>query len=584
MGYKNRAETETEACLSEALLFATMCIIGLPVEVHVRDGSVYSGTFHTASVGDDYGIVLKEAKLTKKGKCGVNVANGSVIETLVILSDDLVQVIAKGVQIPADGVTCSISNNDVETAVSNGSCTEVVNGAKKPHKSTLDKKKMSQKRYLSFFLLAFHGRRGTGEYLEDRNSAKNKNGSAHFYLPTKGGKQHEGTTKLLPNHIGNSTAVEKGKSDGMAIPKRDEVSGASVNGRQTFDNWPQAEQDHYQQKFEFQRKKSAGEVQSSTPLEASCLTKAHEAQGTTDVLPNGASSPPASELVNLHEQCCGSPSSGGVSSPNAVCSSVSTVPNPVVTTELVGSSSAVSTNAVSPQPLESSKSSKEFKLNPGAKIFSPTFSNPISAGPTARPTVSNVVYIPSNSPVVPVAAAQQEVSMNPFAHRPSIPTKFSPYSNLTALNGGNASQFSQPIVGNMGSRTQPLRYTGQYHSVQAGSTYLPPSSPVVVGRLGQLVCVQPVPHLRYNAYDNGAVAISPGSAHPLLTSNQIQYPKYQGSATGQALQLYVPPPLVAGGQQPFAITSPAPHLQPPIPFNRSVPVPAANAVFSTKFP
>ncbi len=55
MGNRKRVEAETESCLSEALLFATMCIIGLPVDVHVRDGSVYSGTFHTASVDKDYG-------------------------------------------------------------------------------------------------------------------------------------------------------------------------------------------------------------------------------------------------------------------------------------------------------------------------------------------------------------------------------------------------------------------------------------------------------------------------------------------------------------------------------------------------
>lgn len=58
MGNRNRAETEIEACLNEALLFATICIIGMPVDVHVRDGSVYSGTFHTASVDKEYGEVF----------------------------------------------------------------------------------------------------------------------------------------------------------------------------------------------------------------------------------------------------------------------------------------------------------------------------------------------------------------------------------------------------------------------------------------------------------------------------------------------------------------------------------------------
>lgn len=60
MGY-NRTEQETNlfnnsSSLSEALLFATMCIIGLPVDVYVKDGSVYSGIFYTASVEKDYGM------------------------------------------------------------------------------------------------------------------------------------------------------------------------------------------------------------------------------------------------------------------------------------------------------------------------------------------------------------------------------------------------------------------------------------------------------------------------------------------------------------------------------------------------
>lgn len=41
--------------LNDALLFATICIIGLPVDVHVKDGSIYSGIFYTACVDDDYG-------------------------------------------------------------------------------------------------------------------------------------------------------------------------------------------------------------------------------------------------------------------------------------------------------------------------------------------------------------------------------------------------------------------------------------------------------------------------------------------------------------------------------------------------
>ena len=41
--------------LAEALLLATVCMVGLPVEVQVRDGSAYAGVLHTACVDDGYG-------------------------------------------------------------------------------------------------------------------------------------------------------------------------------------------------------------------------------------------------------------------------------------------------------------------------------------------------------------------------------------------------------------------------------------------------------------------------------------------------------------------------------------------------
>ena len=41
------------------------------------------------------GIVLKNAKMTKKGKSKANVASGSVVETLVIMSPNIVLVVAE---------------------------------------------------------------------------------------------------------------------------------------------------------------------------------------------------------------------------------------------------------------------------------------------------------------------------------------------------------------------------------------------------------------------------------------------------------------------------------------------------------
>ncbi|KAJ6753560.1 POLYADENYLATE-BINDING PROTEIN INTERACTING PROTEIN [Salix purpurea] len=561
MGYRNRAEAETEACLNEALLFATMCILGLPVDVYVRDGSVYFGTFHTASFDKENGIVLKDARLTKKGKSSANVAGGSVIETLVILSVDIVQVVAKGVLFPADGVTANISGDNVEAAVTNAPSSEIVaSEANKSNKFTADRKESNQ----------------------NRGSAKNKNGSSQGIMLTKAGKDHE-ERKMPPNDTGNAMEFEHGKRDDVNISKRGAFSGDSVNGRQTGEDWSQ---DLYKHEFEFQREKSADEVHSlnATRHHLSEAKPVAEGQVTVNLLPNGVSCNSAGKLMKPDNRYCGGPSSVGTTSPIAVCASVSTSSNPTVDvpSESLCSSLANSTDAISPQISGSNRGSKAFKLNPGAKIFSPSFSNPLSATAPAVPTAASMAYIPSNFPVVPFAAVQPEVGI-PFAPRSSVPAKLPPYSNLTAVNGGSGSQFLQPIVGHMGSRAQPqpLRYSVQYHAVQAAPAFVPQNSQSVMdGQMGQLVYIQPVSHDLVPS----AAAISSVSARPMLTPHQVQYPKHQGRAAGQTLHLCVTPPFVADGQQPFVAPSHVPFFQPPIPAIRPIPVPGSNTFFNTKFP
>jgi len=62
MGYRKKnllKEDHTiSSSLSEAMLAITMSIIGLPVDVHVKDGSVYSGIFFTASTESNFGILF----------------------------------------------------------------------------------------------------------------------------------------------------------------------------------------------------------------------------------------------------------------------------------------------------------------------------------------------------------------------------------------------------------------------------------------------------------------------------------------------------------------------------------------------
>ncbi|KAJ6293253.1 hypothetical protein OIU78_025276 [Salix suchowensis] len=544
MGYKNRAEAETEACLNEALLFATMRIIGRPVDVHIRDGSVYSGTFHTASFDKENGVVLKEARLTKKGKSGANLANGSVIETLIILSTDIVQVVAKGVLFPTDGITGNISGGNVEAAVTNAPSSEVVAiEAKKSNKFTVEKKIFNH----------------------NRSIVKNKNGNSHGLMPTKAGKGPEGR-KMPPNQIGKTMAFDHGERDGVHIPKREASSGDSVNGRQTRDDGSQGEQGQYKQNFDFQTVKSADEVHSPNAITGPHDSEAKplaEGQVAVKLLSNAVSCNPDSDLTKPDSQYCGRPASGGTTSPSSVCAGVSTPSNPMLDapSEPHCSSSENSTGVVSPQISESNRSSKAFKLNPGAKNFSPSFSNPSSVNAATVPIVASMAYIPSNSPVVPVASVQPELGI-PFAPRSSVPAKFPPYSNLTAVNGGNGPQFSQPVAGHMETRMQPLRHAGQYHAVQAASSYAPPNSQsVMVRRLGHVVYVQPVTHDMVPS----PAAISTVSARPLLTPYQVQYPKHQGGAAGQTMQFCVAPSFVSG-QQPFAVPSHIPFLQPPIPF------------------
>lgn len=557
MGCRNReflnedtSSSSSSSSLSEALIFATLCIIGLPVDVHVKDGSIYTGIFHTACVEEEYGIVLKSARLSKKGKSYSNVANGMFIDTLVILSGDLVQVVANGIQLSADGVAGNLAGDDTEAVVGIVPSEHLVSEAKKSTKSFIHKKKINQ----------------------TRGAVQAENGFSHGFMPKISERKHE-ERKSHMNQIGHA--------DGISSTKAEEDSGAS-DERQAGNDQSQGEKFIYKEKIDFDREESADEVQGSTSSSDTGLTQVkpvedRHAKMTSQLLPNEASGDPATPLVKLDKPCCERPSSADTSSSDAVSSGLSTSSNPMVdvTSESGVSSLTTSTEMVPPQNPESNRSSKEFKLNPGAKIFSPSLVNPISATP-AVPTVASMTYIPNNSHMVPVAASQQEIEYSTYAARPSVPVKYVPYNNLTAGNGVSGSQFSQPIVGHMGSRTQPLRYTGQYNPVQAGPAYMHPNSQaVMVGRLGQLV---------YVSHDlvQGAAAISPVSARPLLTPHQVQFPKHQGNAASQALPLYVPPPFIASGQQPFAVPSHIPTFQPPFPANRPIPVPGSNSLYNAK--
>lgn len=100
-----------ERTLNDRLLLITMLLIGQPVEVQVKNGSIYSGIFHTANTEKDYGVVLKMARLTKDGSAKgggkdmfKDLARRAPLKTLIILAKDLVQVIAKDIPLAGDGM------------------------------------------------------------------------------------------------------------------------------------------------------------------------------------------------------------------------------------------------------------------------------------------------------------------------------------------------------------------------------------------------------------------------------------------------------------------------------------------------
>lgn len=90
-------------------------IIGKPVEVHIKDGSVYSGEFFATSP-DGEGIALKKAELTKKkGKPNVP---SKVAETLIIPSKHIAQVVtSEGIKLSVNDVASKSSGGVIEAPV-----------------------------------------------------------------------------------------------------------------------------------------------------------------------------------------------------------------------------------------------------------------------------------------------------------------------------------------------------------------------------------------------------------------------------------------------------------------------------------
>ncbi|GFZ12517.1 hypothetical protein Acr_23g0009020 [Actinidia rufa] len=450
--------------------------------------------------------------MTKKGKCDSNVASWDLIETLVVQSKDLVQEIS----LPADGV---ISNVTVDDAGDIASAVPSLECAAWRNKQLLFKSQtrcggvvaaevnVSKLGVLSRAAIKHGWPSGDAQgnvsstssgAFDQRNSFK-KWRDAKVVLESQVAPSHAAMCRWLSKY----PQLLFIKSSRLEMTDH-KLNSSIMKGMPTF-KW----------------KGATHEVQGSGSSLDTCFTQSKAVKEmhrdrSSKMLPNGApSGPPASSVVKPNDQCHDSPRPNDVSlgAPISGASFVEGTEKPRV------NSSSTRTEVVPPR-----SSSSTSKLNPGAKVFCPSFANHRSVTPPAVPTVANVAYVP-DFPVVPV---QQEAEISQFVPRSSLPVKLVPYGNLIAGNGVIDSQYSQSIIGHVGSRAQSHRYAGQHHSIQAGPAYMHPNSQnVVVGRLGQLVYMHPVSH----DMNQGVAVLSQVSTRPLLTPHQGHLPKHQGQNT-----------------------------------------------------
>ncbi|XP_010433419.1 PREDICTED: uncharacterized protein LOC104717534 [Camelina sativa] len=471
MGYARKVEDDDDnnkslsSSLKESVLIeATMTIIGLQVHVHVKDGSVFSGIFYTASLDNGFGVVLKNARIIKKGTSKANVASGSVVETLVILSSNIVQIIAQGVSLPSNVTT------------------------------------------------------GNNETVNVRSA-----------------------TETLPSQscaINNSTEFWNEGNDYDRLRQAvDLVTRIYVHQEDTMD------------------------MQSlSSSLDSMCerVKPVEEHKLMPEPFSNG-----------FHDAAERPSSSDN--------SSFTTVDD---TSELCQGLVAYSTASVPIQPV---KNAKEFKLNPDAKIFSPSYTKRLPPSPVGMPDVGNITYIPNNSQLLPVPEAiYPEIGNNPYMPQASPPSKFVPYGNSTAGHAVGGIQFPQHMIGPAVNRAQPQRLNSQYQSVQAAPMLVNLNPQVMVARSGQgqLVYIQPVSQDLLQ----GTLPLSPMLPRPLPTTQHVQYLNHQGVfAAGQPQQLCVSQPFTAGGLQTYGVPAQFPVMQPPFPTNQPMTVAIPNG-FYTKFP
>ncbi|XP_057809822.1 uncharacterized protein LOC131024327 isoform X2 [Salvia miltiorrhiza] len=496
-----------------------------------------------------YAIVLKKARMIKKGSLDANVVNGTLIETLIVQSEDLVQVVAKAVILPSDGMTGYVGGDDMEAAKGyNTECSERDAEVVKTNES-----------------------KGNHEYsIQSRLSVERENDSSY------------NSTMRTANPLGSHLEDYREGSNARNAEKiqTEEADNVFDDGRHVGNGLQETQRD-FRNPLKFQDKRTSGESQDSslsiTSYEAQSTSAVHVQEDFVRLELQEVSSGRSSTLEDQNQE---------KATTNVTASTVPFLPNNYVTsTHIINvkSESCLSASSnpfmlVPPKGSSVKRTAKESKLNPGAKMFCPSVVQHRTVTPPAVPNGATDFYMTRSYTMAPMASAREEVDGHSFAHS-SVPVKFVPYNNVTYGHGGNDAPYVQPVIGQVVNRTQPVRFTGQYQSLQASYAYVHPNSQNVMLGRGPLACMHPVS----SDIVQSASVFSPAAMRPVSTLPQLHPPKHQGNPSAQAMQLCMSPPIMANVPQPFIVPSSIPISQPHFPVLRPIAVPGANGFLSTKF-
>ncbi|CAD6259515.1 unnamed protein product [Miscanthus lutarioriparius] len=497
--------------IAEALLLATVCMVGLPVEVRVRDGSAYAGVLHTACVDAGYGARSALPSLpflplpnVKARPCWGPPAgfgdHGNAVRDVIQQwvesggGQDLGRFILAGV---------------VDFAVS----------WEPQHDWT------------------------QGVVLKKAKKIANGKGDANLSLGS-----FVDTLVICPDDL--VQVIAKGLSlplKGVCKPLDSNMVAASGSLK------PQTSHAN---------DLKMSETENISPLMQAEKYASVGQEKNTSVKKNGQNSGSTTSLSSStgHAGPCFSKHKVDVVTSSAIAA-------PVVASDVKPSKPV--NNSVTKIVTSSKTAAKEFKLNPCAKVFSPSFASSRQVLAATAPV--DTYYISHSAPEapmgVPVYESKSVSGISPLSNKVHC-------SNLSPANYAISPQYVQSIVGHNASRLDPARVGTPYHPMQVGATYTTPSpQPVMTGKFSPVVYVQPVPQ---DAMHGTPLGFQGWPRPVLMNSYQASMQKFQGNTP-----VYLAPPVMATGNLPLVV--PSPSLVQPFQAIHPIMVPAASSVVPVKY-